>query len=93
MIDKKKIYWGLAIGGIMLGVIIGRFFFLNKSEIKEAQTNFTPEAIDEVTNGNAELLDLPIPAEYDKMYIDPNDLYLSNPDLMEFEIMSGQGDY
>lgn len=49
MIDKKKIYWSLGIGGIMLGVIIGRFFFLNKSEIKEAQTNFTPEAIDEVT--------------------------------------------
>lgn len=59
IINNKRILWFLGASGIILGATIGRYIYLNKIEIKEAQENITPEAIEEVTNGNPQDFDAP----------------------------------
>ena len=80
--DKKKIYWFLGASGLILGVTIGRYVYLNKAEVKEAQENFNPNVIDEITNNHAETLD----------ETTLQDSQISK-ELMEAEILSGDGDY
>ena len=58
--DKKKFFY---IGGGVLfaGLIIGaRIIYINNYTRRVAQENFTPEVMNEITNGNPESLDAPI---------------------------------
>ena len=80
--DKKKIYWVVGIIGLSIGSIIGRFIYLNNVESKQGGENFTPEVIDEITNSQPETLDEET----------TQDGQISQ-ELMESEMMTGQGDY
>lgn len=74
ILNNKKILWFLGISGLILGTTIGRYIYLNHAMDIEAENNFTPKAIEEVTNGNPQYLDVP---DYD-MPLNEEDIKLGN---------------
>ena len=59
MEKKKLIYLG---GGVLFAgvIIVARLVYLNNYTTRVAQENFTPEVMNEITNGHPESLDAPI---------------------------------
>jgi hypothetical protein len=88
--EKSKFFY---IGGgvLVAGIIIGaRLVYINNYTKKVAEQNFTPEVMNEITNGNPESLDAPInESSQDEIMQSWENL----SDLQKFEVESGMGDY
>lgn len=88
--EKKKLFY--IGGGILLAgvVIAARLIYINNYTTRVAQENFTPEVMDEITNGNTESLDAPVNNASDEEIMQS---WENLSDLQKFEVESGMGDY
>jgi hypothetical protein len=89
-LDRRKIYWVIGISSLIAGVLIGRYFYVKNSEVKEAEKNINPNVLDEITNGHTESLNNPLPDNPEEYYIEDT---LQQEQIQQAEMMDGAGDY